>query len=331
MQSFWLHKGWLNGLLRPLSWLFGLVVWLRWFFYHHGILFSAHPGVPVIIVGNITVGGSGKTPFVIWLVQWLKSQGYQPGVVSRGYGRKQQTLHLLNTDSTAMQAGDEPLLVFRKTGVPVAVAGDRLLACQNLLKQHPEVNVLIADDGLQHYRLQRDLELVMADATGQFGNGWLLPAGPLREPVVRLNQADALIFSQHDNTPDRYDEFDIPVFGVRRVPGDFYNLQQPDLRKSLTDFAGHTVDGVTGIAKPEAFFNALETAGVHVKKHIFPDHHEYRQGEIDPQASVIMTEKDAVKCSEFAGTDWWAQTLELHPDPTLETWLANRLNTLIRT
>ena len=331
MQSFWLHKGWLNWLLRPVSGLFGVLVWLRRFFYHHGILFSAHPGVLVIIVGNITVGGSGKTPFVIWLVQWLKAQGYQPGVVSRGYGRKEQTLHLLNADSTAMQAGDEPLLVFRKTGVPVAVASDRLLACQSLLKQHPEVNVLIADDGLQHYRLQRDVELVMADATGRFGNGWLLPAGPLREPVARLSQVDALILSQRDVAPERDSDLDMPVFYVRYVAGEFYNLRQPAVRKSLADLAGNPVEGGAGIARPEAFFNALETAGLSVRKHICPDHHEYRQGEIDPQASVIMTEKDAGKCRGFAGADWWAQTLELHPDPALETWLVARLNTLIRT
>lgn len=340
MQSFWSGKGWRNRLLLPVSWLFGVLSGLRRWLYQQSVLSSGHPGVPVVIVGNLTAGGSGKTPFVIWLVQWLQEQGYQPGVVSRGYGRKDKGSHVLNPDSTAAQAGDEPLLVCAKTGAPVVVDSDRLQACKTLRAHYPDVNILVADDGLQHYRLQRDLELVLADATGLFGNGWLLPAGPLREPLARLNEADALILSQRDERGDNATQAGktdpgisasrIPVFCVRHQPGVFRNLRDPEIVVDAAYFSGKIVDAVAGIARPEVFFDALERNGLKIQRHAFADHHAYAPGELNPQAAVVMTEKDAVKCRKLAGADWWVRTLELTPDAALENWLAQTLPTLNR-
>ena len=332
MQSFWSRKGWVNRLLLPVSWLFGVLVWLRRLLYHNGVLASAHPGVPVIIVGNITAGGSGKTPFVIWLVRWLKTQGYQPGVVSRGYGRKLRDGLILNAESTAADAGDEPLLIHRSANVPVAVAANRLEACRNLLAAHPQVDILVADDGLQHYRLQRDLELVLADAAELFGNGWLLPAGSLREPLTRLKHADALVCSQRGSQPGGVGKTDhisgMPQFRVQHCPGIFYHINEPARVVTADYFSGKLVDAVAGIARPEAFFTALERAGIKISRHVFSDHHAYTEGELNPQATLVMTEKDAVKCHKLAGADWWVQTLELMPDAALPTWLAQKLATL---
>lgn len=330
MQSFWSRKGWANRLLLPFSWLFCALAWLRRRLYRNAVLASAHPGVPVIVAGNITVGGSGKTPFVIWLAQWLKTQGYHPGVVSRGYGRKTRHDLILNAQSTAVDAGDEPVLIHRSADVPVAVAASRLQACRKLLAAYPQIDILIADDGLQHYRLQRDLELVLADAAELFGNGWLLPAGPLREPLSRLRRADALILSQRGEAGKNADNagFDnpgIPQFRVRHRPGVFRNLNEPGRVVSAEYFSGKRIEAVAGIARPEAFFSALEQAGMQISRHAFPDHHAYAEGELSPQATIVMTEKDAVKCHKLAGPDWWARSLEFVPDAALEKWLAAKL------
>ena len=327
MQAFWSRKGSLNVLLWPFSWLFGALVRLRHWLYHRRVFFSAHPGVPVIIVGNLAAGGSGKTPFVIWLAQWLRQQGYRPGVVSRGYGRNLKTPHVLHSDSTPAQAGDEPLLIFQSAQVPVVVAADRLQACALLREHYPETNILIADDGLQHYRLRRDMELVLADADALFGNGWLLPAGPLREPVSRLAMADALVLSQRGGTSalPLLPMSPVPVFTVCHHPGHFYNLQHPAHTVAADYFSAKVVEAVTGIAQPQVFFEALRADGIKISARAFPDHHPFAEGEINPGATVVMTEKDAVKCRYLAGADWWVRTLTMTPDAALETWLVAKL------
>lgn len=330
IQAFWSRKGLLNILLLPLSLLFGAVAMLRRRAYRFGLLRAGHPGVPVIVAGNLSAGGSGKTPFVIWLAQWLQAQGYRPGVVSRGYGRVETSLREVEAASTAEEVGDEPLLIHLKTGVPVAVGADRLAAARLLRERHPEVDIIVSDDGLQHYRLRRDLELVLADEAARFGNGWLLPAGPLREPVSRLGQADALILSVRGEQGGETGNCPLPVFRVRHRPGDCYRLQDPRQTRALRDFAGGLVHAVAGLARPQAFFGQLEAAGLELRRQAFPDHHAFRKGDIDAGATVVMTEKDAVKCRELAGPEWWVQTLELSPDPQLENWLAERLAQLAK-
>ena len=327
IQAFWSRKGLLNYLLFPLSLLFGMVAALRRRAYRLNLLSSGHPGVPVIVVGNLTAGGSGKTPFVIWLVQWLESQGRKPGVVSRGYGRRDSTLRSVEPNSTAEEVGDEPLLIHVKTGVPVAVGVDRLAAARLLRTRHPEVDVIISDDGLQHYRLQRDLELVLADGKARFGNGWLLPAGPLREPLSRLARADALILTQRDG---EFAEIKtaLPVFNVRHEPAGFRNVADGSLRDSLPDSRGREIHAVSGIARPENFFALLGRMGVSHRARTFPDHHLFAAQDMEPGDFVVMTEKDAVKCRAFAGTDWWALELKLVPSPGLCDWLAGELASL---
>ena len=323
IQAFWSRKGFLNILLLPLSLLFGLVAVLRRGAYRFGILASGHPGVPVIVVGNLAAGGSGKTPFAIWLVQWLAAQGRRPGVVSRGYGREGKGLHEVEADSSAAQAGDEPLLIRAKTGVPVVVGADRLAAAHLLRARHPEVDIIVSDDGLQHYRLQRDLELVLADGATLFGNGWLLPAGPLREPRSRLRGADALVLTLRDGNAAKL-AAPIPVFEVRHAPAGFRRLADNARQASPPARTGGEMQAVTGIARPQAFFSLLDRLGVPHTPRAFPDHHRFVAGDIARDAAVVMTEKDAVKCQAFAGPEWWALELALVPDPALPDWLRAR-------
>lgn len=324
-QAFWSRKGPLNILLLPFSLLFGAVTALRRFAYRSHLLRSGHPGVPVIVVGNLTAGGSGKTPFVIWLTQWLLSQGRTPGVVSRGYGRADKSLRVVGAASTAAEAGDEPLLIHFRTGAPLVVGADRLAAADLLCERHPEVDVIVSDDGLQHYRLQRNLELVLADDGARFGNGWLLPAGPLREPLSRMRQADALVLSMRGAGNASAAAYPLPVFRVQHRAGACYRLQDPKQTCVLDDLAGRQVLAVAGVARPEAFFAQLENAGLNVQRLAFADHHIFRPGDFDAAATVVMTEKDAVKCRELAGPDWWVLKLELQSDPQLEDWLTEKL------
>ncbi len=324
IQAFWSRKGPLNILLLPLSLLFGAVAMLRRCAYRFGLLPSGHPGVPVIVVGNLSAGGSGKTPFVIWLVQWLQSQGRRPGVVSRGYGRVDAGLNEVEEGSTAAEVGDEPLLVHRKTGVPVVVGADRLAAAGHLRERHPEVDVIVSDDGLQHYRLRRDLELVLADGAELFGNGWLLPSGPLREPRARLRAADALVITHRDDSAATVSA-PVPVFGVRHRPAGFRRLADGAHAAALPDMGGRDIQAVSGIARPQGFFALLDRLGVAHRPHAFPDHHRFAAADIGRDAAVVMTEKDAVKCQAFAGPDWWALELAVVPDPALPDWLKAKL------
>ena len=324
VQAFWTRKTPLNFLLLPLTWLFGALVALRRWLYRRGVLASLHPGVPVIVVGNLNAGGSGKTPFVIWLVEWLRSQGHCPGVISRGYGRDDTDVRSVASGSLASEVGDEPLLIHLKSGVPVAVGTKRLDAARLLLAKNPGVDVIVSDDGLQHYQLRRNLELVLADAKSLFGNGWLLPAGPLREPVSRLSEADALILTERNGAAEKFSA-GIPVFTVRHELAGFRNLTNGSHAVSLPDAKGRQTEAVTGIAQPENFFDLLTRLGVNHHPRAFADHYQFKAGDLDPDARLVMTEKDAVKCSRFAGPDWWSLELKLVPDSELEAWLAARV------
>lgn len=324
VQAFWSRKGFLNFLLLPASAVFGAVVALRRWLYRSGWLSSAHPGVPVIIVGNLNAGGSGKTPFVIWLVQWLRDQGYRPGVVSRGYGRRERALRCVDAGSKADEVGDEPLLVHLATGVPVAVGAARLKAARLLLARNPGVDVIVCDDGLQHYRLRRNLELVLADAGARFGNGWLLPAGPLREPLARLREADALILTERNGAAGPL-AASLPVFAVKHAAAGFRNLATGAHAAKVPGWQGRKVHAVSGIARPERFFDLLARLGIEHQPRAFPDHHRFTAADLDASAAVVMTEKDAVKCKAFAGRDWWSLELKVVPAPDLQDWLKDRL------
>ena len=257
-----------------------------------------HAGVPVIIVGNLAVGGAGKTPLVIALVEALRERGYRPGVISRGYGRQTKQMQRVQTDSTASEVGDEPLLIARRTGVPVAVAAQRIEAAR-LLVASGEVDLLVGDDGLQHYGLARDLEILVIDGQRRFGNALLLPAGPLREPVVRAETCDFIVCNGGDPQ--------VGEVSMRLALQQALSLSGGASR-ALTSFAGQRVHAVAGIGHPERFFSALESQGIELVPHAFPDHHAYVPADFEygEDAVVLMTEKDAVKCADFAQPSWYS-------------------------
>jgi tetraacyldisaccharide 4'-kinase len=324
LEHVWARTGVLTLLLSPLAVLFAAVSGLRRLAYRRGWLKSVAVGVPVIIVGNITAGGSGKTPLVIWLVNWLREQGYRPGVVSRGYGGTARGCVEVQPGSQPAEVGDEPLLVQIKTHAPVVVGGDRVAAARTLLARHPGVDVIVSDDGLQHYRLQRDIELAVIDAASGLGNGWPLPAGPLREPRRRLRSVDAVIqVVRGAAQPKPYP----PVASWRAdyTAGQALRLRAPQEKRALRDLPPHDWLAVTGIGRPQGFFDMLRAQGVRFSPRAFADHHAFQPQDLPADAAVLMTEKDAVKCLTFAGADWWAVELDVAPEPGFIDWLGARL------
>lgn len=286
-------------LLLPLSWLYGLVSGLIRLSYKLGLKKAWHAPVPVVVVGNLTAGGNGKTPVVIWLVEKLQQQGIRVGVVSRGYGGKAETYPLLlDRDTTTAQAGDEPVLIFQRTGAPVAVSPIRTDAVKALLAAHP-LQLIITDDGLQHYRLARDKEIVVIDGVRRFGNGWWLPAGPMRERASRLKSVDAIVTNGGKALAG-----EIPM---RLQPGLAVNLLTGE-RLALPEL--HNVVAMAGIGHPPRFFSTLENSGLQpIKTVALADHQALTLADVEaltaPGQTLIMTEKDAVKCRAFAKSNWW--------------------------
>ncbi|BBI92400.1 tetraacyldisaccharide 4'-kinase [Serratia symbiotica] len=299
IDRIWSGSSLLYLILLPLSWLYGLVSTLIRLSYRCGLRKSWRAPVPVVIVGNLTVGGNGKTPIVIWLVEQLQQRGYQVGVVSRGYGGKSAVYPLVLSQNTSpREAGDEPVLIYQRTGAPVAIAPKRSDAIQALLQQH-QLDVVITDDGLQHYALQRDFELVVIDGVRRFGNGWWLPAGPMRERAARLNSVDACVanggVAQEGEIAMRLRARE----AVNMLSGERYPVAE------LT----HVV-AVAGIGHPPRFFAMLEKLGTDVEQEVaFADHQKYQLASLSALTPVgqtlLMTEKDAVKCHAFAQPNWW--------------------------
>jgi tetraacyldisaccharide 4'-kinase len=293
-------------LLLPLAFLFAMVTALRRQLYRWGWLASVRLPVPVVVVGNLTVGGSGKTPLVLWLIDQLRAAGLHPGVVSRGYGGNLEGIAPVGPDSDPAAVGDEPVLIARRAGCPVWVGRRRAAAAHSLLAAQPEVDVVIADDGLQHYALARDLEIVVVDGQRGFGNGRLLPAGPLREPVSRLREVDALVVNGGGAGAFHQPG---PVFDMRLSGRRFWNLRNPNQERDADAFRDETPQAVAGIGNPQRFFVHLEALGLRVIPHPFPDHHAFVPGDL-PAGTVLMTEKDAVKCAAWAPADTWALRID---------------------
>ena len=326
-EQHWAHRRVPAMLLLPLALLFRAVVGVRRLLYRRDVLPRIAVGVPVVVVGNITAGGSGKTPLVIWLVNHLRARGLRPGVVSRGYGGTAQGCVEVEASRTPAEVGDEPLLIHLKTGAPVVVGRDRVAAARSLLARHPGIDVIVSDDGLQHYRLHRDLELAVIDASVGLGNGWPLPAGPLREPPARLRSVDAVVQVVRGTRPPRA-YGGVKGWRVDTRPGQAWRLVQPQERVALPDLP---LDGpclaVTGIGRPQGFFDMLARAGLRCETRAFPDHHAFRPGELPVDRLLLMTEKDAVKCRWFAGTHWWAVELEVAPETGFIDWLDQNIIT----
>ncbi|MFN3545696.1 MAG: tetraacyldisaccharide 4'-kinase [Thiobacillus sp.] len=329
LQRLWSRTRVATLALIPLATLFGVVVAIRRLAYRRGWLPTVAVGVPVLVVGNISVGGTGKTPLVIWLVQHLRAQGWRPGVVSRGYGGRAHGCVEVTEDSDPAVTGDEPLLIRIKSGVPVVVGRDRVAAARTLLARHPGIDIILSDDGLQHYRLQRDVELAVVDAAAGLGNRWLLPAGPLREPPGRLRAVDAVVQVMRGTAVPRKDL--VPkTWRVDYLPGHAWRLQAPVTRRTLADLAGRTWIAAAGIGRPQAFFDVLKAGGLDVSPRVFDDHHAFAPGDLPADGSVLMTEKDAVKCRPFAGADWWAVELDVAPESGFVHWLDKRLATITK-
>lgn len=323
LQSHWTRLTPVSLLLLPLAGVFALSVWLRRQAYLRGWMPSFAVGVPVFVVGNITAGGSGKTPMVIWLVNWLIEQGLRPGVVSRGYGGQASGCVAVEAQSNPAVVGDEPLLIHSKTQAPVMVGRDRVAAARTLLERHPEINIIVSDDGLQHYPLQRQLELAVVDASTGLGNGLPLPAGPLREPVARLKTVDALIRVTRCNSAER--AVPQPYYQAAYTLGKAYALLAPTHRTALIDLPPGPWLAVTGIGNPQGFFAMLTALGWSFSRKIFPDHHCFQSGDIPDGMRVVMTEKDAVKCYPFARPDWWAIALEVNPEAEFIAFLRAKI------
>jgi tetraacyldisaccharide 4'-kinase len=317
----WLVKRWqtinaISLILWPLSMLYCLLaVGKRWLY--RSLLPSYGHGVPVIVVGNITVGGTGKTPFVIWLAKWLQARGHQPGIVLRGYGGQSQEWPLDVTASTsALEAGDEAVLLARATQCPVVAAPDRVAAIGELLSLH-SCSIVISDDGMQHYRMQRDLEIAIVDGVRRFGNGFCLPAGPLREPRWRANKADMVVVN--GDAKDNENSMSL-------IPVHFRNISNTET-VALNHFRGISVHAIAGIGNPNRFFTTLQELGLDVEPHPFPDHYRYQENDIRPidDKPVIMTDKDAVKCESFADNRHWSLMVAAQPDSKtveqLSSWL----------
>lgn len=321
-EDAWYKEMYISAWFMPLSMIYVDAVRLRRWMYRTGRLPSSRLPVPVIIVGNLTVGGTGKTPLVVWMVAFLRQQGYKPGVISRGYAgdaKANQAPLAVTIDSDPALVGDEPLLLVRRCACPVVVGADRPAAAEYLLS-HNDCDVIVSDDGLQHYALQRDIEIVVIDGDRRFGNGYCLPVGPLREPQERVKEVDLVVVNGGDELLDG--EFAMQCRGDSLV-----NLKTAE-RKPLADFAGQACHAVAGIGNPKRFFKQLAASGLSCDCHAFPDHYAFSASDLRFKGDnpIIMTEKDAVKCSGFAEPQHWY----LPVDAVLPETFSEQLLTLLK-
>lgn len=334
-QQYSNHQRWLDAwygsrrwtlLLLPLMWLFiTLSALRRWWISRFQ---QKQLATPVVIVGNISVGGTGKTPLLISLISYLQQQGYSPGVISRGYGGQAKKYpYLLDENSTAVLAGDEPFNIFQRTACAVCVGPDRV-ACARLLEDQG-CDVLLSDDGLQHYRLGRDIEIAVVDGQRGLGNGWRLPVGPLREPAARLKSVDWVVV----NTPrDNFVLSQIPelfFIPMSVMATSFVNLLS-GVSLPVDHFSGQKLHAVAGIGNPKRFYSSLSSLGINAIEHSFPDHHLYNEKDFifsgeafAERLPLVMTEKDAVKCQDFAKEHWFYLNIEAQlPDVFWTAFLA---------
>ena len=280
--------------------------------------------VPVVVVGNITSGGTGKTPLVLWICDFLREQGYEPGIVSRGYGGRGETM-AVRRDSAPEIAGDEPVLLAQRSRSPVWIGRDRVAAARALIAANPECNVIVSDDGLQHYRLQRDFEIAVIDGSRGTGNGLPLPAGPLRETIGRLADVDAVVVTGNPSSPAA----SAKTFAMRLDGNLFCNLLNPAFHQEAGAFQGRPVHAVAGIGNPARFFDHLQRLGLSFAAHPFPDHHAYAQADLEfgDADAIIMTEKDAIKCLRFAREIHWVLPVDARVDTALGRLILEKMKT----
>ncbi len=316
LARHWYRASPVGLVLAPLGWLYCAVAMLRRTLYSAGLLKRVNLPVAVIVVGNITVGGTGKTPLVIWLARWLRRHGYHPGVVTRGYGgRARDWPQVVRADSDPAVVGDEPILLARHTECPVVADPDRARAARTVISRG--CDVVISDDGLQHYRLARDVEIAVLDGERRLGNGRCLPAGPLREPLGRLADVHARV----TNGTAQPGELAMQLVATR------FRALGSDRDWPVSEFRGRRAHAVAGIGNPQRFFDHLRRLGVEVIEHAFPDHHDFAPADVrfGDDLPILMTEKDAVKCAAFADARMAYLAVEAQPDPRLGELVLGKL------
>lgn len=314
-------------LLLPFSFLYSLVAALRKFWLQHYKQKSLTK-LPVCVVGNIAIGGTGKTPFVIYFVELLKQHGFKPGVVSRGYSGSKTQGAVVSVDSqtAASFVGEEPKLIHEKTHCPVVVGVYRNQCIQKLCQTFPDVNIIISDDGLQHYAMHRDIEIALLDGARKLGNGFRLPAGPLRESAQRLQAVDFVIVKDSMKSKIATNSFK-NTFSMLLQPQKLVNVKDTVQQVPLEHFYAKTVHAVTGIGNPSSFFELLTGLGIKIIPHVYPDHYAYNANDFDfnDEYPVIMTEKDAIKCTQFAGANFWILTLSVTLPSDFDTLVINKI------
>lgn len=323
LQLIWKDRNPIAWLLWPLSLVYCCVVELRRFLYSIGLFAITRFDQPFIVIGNLTVGGTGKTPLTVWLVNFLKENGYSPAVVSRGYGRiNTDVTMLVSPASDPIEVGDEPVLISRRTQSPVAVSKYRIDAVR-LLNQHTNCDIVVSDDGLQHLSIEPSLTIALIDGEERFGNSFCLPAGPLREGTSRLKSVDFKLV-RGIGTEGEYSM----NYRIDRV----VNVCDPRRSRSIESLVDEQVVAVAGIRNSHRFFDLLEECGVRSRNIPFPDHHRFTIEDFhtlnDSETTVVMTEKDAVKCEYFAGANWWYVAIDANPEPQFVTALKDSLSRL---
>jgi tetraacyldisaccharide 4'-kinase len=325
----WIERHWerftpVSAALCPFSLLFGAAAAARRAAYRNGLFPSIRLPVPVLVAGNVTAGGAGKTPLALWLAAGLRARGCHPGIVCRGYGGRPGEPQRVLPDSDPLACGDEAVLLARRSGCEVWSGVDRVAAGRSLLAAaRPACDVLISDDGLQHYALARDVELCVVDAARGFGNGWLLPSGPLRELPSRIAAVDAVVLNAGNETASHPSveaiPAEIPRFTMRLEGAQFRNLLDPGGTVGAEYFRGKRVHAVAGIGHPGRFFSHLLALGVEFTGHPFPDHHPFTASDLEfaEAEAVLMTEKDAVKCRRFARESHWELAVDAVLDDAL--------------
>ena len=317
-QDIWYKDPFIGVWLMPFGFLFSDIVKFRKFLYRIGLLKTQTLPVSVIVVGNITVGGTGKTPLIIYLANFLKDSGFKPGIISRGYGGGAESWpQWVDGDSLAKDVGDEALLIAKQTSCPMAVGLIRADAGRFLLEK-AECDVILSDDGLQHYALHRTIEIAVIDGERRFGNGYCLPAGPLREPIERLSSVDLIIVNGDKQEPNEYSMSLVGDIAINLLTGE---------QKHLVEFKAEACHAIAGIGHPERFFKQLESAGLNTSNKSFPDHYSFQREDIEfsDQKPVLMTEKDAVKCKLFAGQQHWYVPVTACPESLFTEQLLNLL------
>ena len=328
--SWWATRGVHAWFYLPLATVFLLISTLRRFAWRSGCFRAESLDVPVIVVGNVAAGGSGKTPVVIWLAEALRQRGWTPGIISRGYGGRTQGATAVRPDSDPDHVGDEPVLISRRTGVPVWVGRDRPAAGRALLAVHPQVDVIISDDGLQHYRLVRDVEIVVLDER-ILGNTFPLPAGPMREPLRRVRDAHLVILHGESSARTQAAIGATPTARMSLAASHFYRLQNPMERLDAEALQPRVLKAVAGIGRPERFFESLRALGLAPRdSRAFPDHHAFsaRDLALDGADALLMTEKDAIKCRTIAPEQTWVLPVDAHIDAAALDYILERLNGL---